>query len=156
MAQNPKPKRPPPKNKKIQDDQDIAIILSHAATFGTGKAAKEFGLNRKTIQRYQSDVRTGKNPELAKLVATETERSRARSRSKINRALDAMLDRVIELAPSATLPEAILGAEKIGDLATARKVMGVVEGDSEGETAPGPQGLGRETASGESKELAIH
>lgn len=129
------------------DDADKAIILSHAATFGVGAAAKQFGVNRKTIQRYRAELASGKNPELSKLVAKETELSRERSRSKIQLALDALLDRAIQLAPTADLPDVILGIEKVGDLATTRKVLGV-EGDSEGQEAPGDEGLGGPTAGG--------
>jgi hypothetical protein len=148
-------KRKRPSNCKVRDDDQLAIILSHAATFGTGAAAREFGLNRKTIQRYQADLREGKRPELAALVASETSKAKERSRSKIHRALDALLDRVIFLAPSAKLPEAILGVEKVGDLATTRQVLGVT-GDSEGEAAPGPQGLGGRTADGEGTSPPVH
>ena len=92
-----KKRKGPPNNKRVQDLQEIAIILSHAATFGTGAAAKQFGLNRKTIQRYQSEARGGANPELARLVATETRRARDRSRSKLQSAMDALLDRIRSL-----------------------------------------------------------
>lgn len=134
------------------DDADKAIILSHAATFGVSAAAKQFSVNRKTIQRYKAELDSGSNPGLSKLVAKERELARDRSRSKIQLALDALLDRAIQLAPTADLPDVIIGIEKVGDLATTRKVLGV-ESDSEGSEAPSHEGLGR-SAKGDEGEAA--
>lgn len=147
-------KKKRPSNCKVQDDQELAIILSHAATFGTGASAKEFGLNRKTIQRYQKDIREGKRPELAALVAAETEKSKARSRDKMQKAIDVLLDRAIQLAPSAQLGEVVNAIEKIGDLAGSWKVMGV-KPDSEGEAPSGNAVVGGQDAGGAKHGLRV-
>ena len=139
------------------DNADKAIILSYAATFGVKAAAAQFSVDRKTIQRYRAELASGKNPELSRLVAKETELARERSRSKIQLALDALLDRAIQLAPTADLPDVIMGLEKVGDLATTRKVLGV-EGDTEGQEAPGNESLGRPRAGqeGTDESAAVH
>jgi hypothetical protein len=147
-------KRPPKSRKAISDNAEMAVILSHAATFGVTAAAKQFGLNRRTIQRYQAEVKAGNNPELSRLIASEKERAHQRNRDKMNRALDALLDRVIELAPTAELTQAIAGVEKIGELSSAMKVMGV-KPDLEGEEAPGNEGLGGRVPGGGSTDAVL-
>jgi DNA-binding phage protein len=134
-------KSKPCKSGPRTDNTEKAIILSHAATFGVAAAAKQFGVNRKTIQRYRVELDSGTNPELSKLVAAEKEQSAKRNRSKMQRALDVLLDRVIDTAPTATITEATGSIEKIGELYGSWKVMGV-KPDSEGEEAPSNEGLG--------------
>jgi hypothetical protein len=126
------------------DYAEIAIELSHAATFGVAAAAKQFGVNRKTIQRHQALVNSGKCPELSRLVATERERSVKRNRDKMQQALDVLLDRSIELAPTADLGQTVNAIEKIGTLFSSMKVMRV-EFDGAGQDASGHAGLGRES-----------
>jgi hypothetical protein len=116
-------KRNRPGKKAMPDDAERAIILSHAATFGVGSAAKEFKVSRRTIERYRADIRAGNNPKLAALVATESERAKERNRSKLHRALDAFLDRAIELAPKADVSKTLEGVTRIGDLVTKRQVF---------------------------------
>jgi hypothetical protein len=146
MATKRRPRRPEKTRKVISDETEMAVILSHAATFGVTAAAREYGLNRRTIQRYQAEVRSGKCPDLARKIAEEKERATQRNRDKMHRALDALLDRVIELAPKADLMQAVTGVEKIGELSSAMVVMGVrkpsVESDGQGKEAPGNAGLG--------------
>lgn len=131
-----KKKRPRSNNSGVADDYRKAQILSHAATLGTVAAAKEFGVNRKTIQRYRAELASGKNPELSRLVRIERETTAERSRSKIQKALDAMLDRTIELAPTMTAEEAIHGVDKVGNLATARQVMNLDTDRDNGKRVP--------------------
>lgn len=126
------------------DNAEKAIILSHAATFGVTAAAAQFGINRKTVQRYKAELDSGGNPELSRLVAEEAEKATKRNRSKMQKAIDVLLDRVIETAPRASITEATGSLEKIGDLFGSWKVMGV-KPDSEGEEAPGNAGLGDST-----------
>lgn len=143
----------------VADNYRKASILSHAATLGTIAAAKEFGIDRKTVQRYKAEMDSGKNPELSQLVAKEREIAADRCRSKIQKALDVLLDRTIELAPSMTAEEAIHGVDKVGNLATARQVMNLdkldkdlgKDGDNGGRVPDGSQvssdgGLGGSTA----------
>lgn len=123
------------------DYAEIAIELSHAATFGVTAAAKQFGVNRKTIQRHQALANSGKCPDLSRLVATERERSVKRNRDKMQQALDVLLDRSIELAPTADLGQTVNAIEKIGTLFSSMKVMRV-EFDGAGQDAPSHAGLG--------------
>jgi hypothetical protein len=136
----------------VADNFRKASILSHAATLGTTSAAAEFGVDRKTVQRYKAELDSGKNPELSQLVAREREITADRSRSKIQKALDVLLDRTIELAPNMTADEAIHGVDKVGNLATARQVMQLdnnIRDDgkrvSAGQELPGHGGLGGST-----------
>jgi hypothetical protein len=144
-----KRKRPRSHNSGAADNFRKAQILSHAATLGTRAAAKEFGVDRKTVQRYKSEMDSGKNPELSQLVAREREITADRSRTKIQKALDVLLDRTIELAPTMTAEEAIHGVDKVGNLATARQVMNLDTnkvGDGKrvpnGSPVPGNEDLG--------------
>jgi hypothetical protein len=132
----------------FRDDTEIAIMLSHAATFGVSATAKQFGVNRRTIQRYQAMEKSGVNPELSQLVATEKRRAQKRCRDKMQRAMDILLDRIIETGPKATITEATISLEKIGDLFGSWKVMGV-KPDSQSEEASGDEGLGGEPTEGE-------
>jgi hypothetical protein len=116
-------KKPTGRRTSKLDDNEVAVILSHAATFGVTAAAKEFCLSRRTIQRYQADIRAGKNQQLARLVAAESDRAKERNRSKLHRALDAFLDRALELAPTAELPKVLDGIKTMGDLVTKRDVF---------------------------------
>jgi hypothetical protein len=129
------------RQRSFADNKELAIVLSHAAAFGPSSAAREFGVNRKTIQRYQAELKSGNNPELSRLVAEEAEQRRVRSRDKMQRAMDVLLDRIIDQAPTATLTEASVSLEKVGDLYGSFKVLGV-KPDSEGEEAASDAGLG--------------
>jgi hypothetical protein len=126
------------------DEQELAVIMSHAATFGVTATAKEFGLNRRTIQRYQADVRDGKSATLSHLIAVEAEKATERNRSKLRRALDAFLDRALALAPTADLPKVLDGITRIGDLVTKRDVFlgdGELDGRDRGDAPDeGPGG----------------
>lgn len=146
MTAKRKVRRPPKSRRSISDETELALMLSHAATFGVTSAAREYKLNRRTVQRYQAEVRSGKCPELARKITEEKGRASQRNRDKMHLALDALLDRVIELAPKADLMQAVTGVEKIGELSSAMVVMGVrklnVESDGQGKEAPGDAGLG--------------
>lgn len=130
------------------DDDEVAVMLSHAATFGVTAAAKEYGVNRRTIQRYQAEVRDGKNPKLSQLIAEQVSQQKKRNGDKMQRAIDVLLDRTIELAPKADMGQVVNALEKIGDLAGSWKVMGV-QPHREGEEAAGDAGLGSGTAPSE-------
>lgn len=132
------------------DYAEIAIQLSHAATFGVTAAAKHFGVNRKTIQRHQTLAKSGRCPELSQLVAAERERSVKRNRDKMQQALDVLLDRSIELAPTADLGQTVNAIEKIGTLFSSMKVMRV-EFDESGKDATGDEGLGGGAEEGEER-----
>jgi len=153
----PKPRKPNgPKlsgRKSLRDEQEIATILSHAATFGVTATAKEFKLNRRTIQRYQAMVRDGKSATLSQLIAVESDKAKERNRSKLHRALDAFLDRALALAPSADLPKVLDGITRIGDLVTKRDVFlgdaeldGRDRGDAPDEGASGTAAQGARPA----------
>jgi hypothetical protein len=152
MAGRPSGRKKTTKGRKlIGDPQERAILLSHAATFGVSAAAKEFGLNRKTIQRYQAELNSGSDPELSRLVAAESDKARERNRSKLHRALDAFLDRALALAPSADLPKVLDGITRIGDLVTKRDVFlgdnGELDGRDRGDAPDeGPGGTAAQGA----------
>jgi hypothetical protein len=136
-------------------DAEKAMILSHAATCGVLTAAKAYGLNRKSVQRYKRELDSGSNPELSRLVAIEASKASDRNRSKMQRAIDVLLDRVIETAPNATITEATGSLEKIGDLFGSWKVMGV-KPDSEGEEASSHAGLGGRAKGGAEERPPVH
>lgn len=137
-------KKPTGRRPSKMDEQELAVILTHAATFGVTAAAKEFGLSRRTIQRYQADVREGKNTTLSQLIASESDRATERNRSKLHRTLDAFLDRALVLAPDADLPRVLDGISRIGDLVTKRDVFlgdGELDGRDRGDAPDeGPGG----------------
>lgn len=150
-------KRRKPKGRRPNtvDDAELAVVLAHAATFGATAAAKEFGLAKRTIQRHQKAVRDGNNPDVARLIVRETERAKERNRSKLHRALEALLDRTIELAPKADLQTVLHGVEKIGDLVTKRQVM-LGEPDERNSGASPDAGDGRGVPQSESEQTPVH
>lgn len=148
-------KKPTGRRPNTLDKAELAIILSHAATFGTAAAAKQFKLNERTIQRHQKAVREGKDAKLSEMIATEADRAARRNRSKLQLALDTLLDRTIEMAPTAKFNELVNAVEKIGDLVTQRKVL-LGEGDTEGPGAAEAQGLGGRTEGSQEASPAVH
>jgi hypothetical protein len=119
-----KRKRVPAKNKTAVDEAELAIILSHAATFGAKATSKQFGLSVRTIQRHQARLTKGEAPNLAARVAVEHKAAVERSRDKLHLCLDKLLDRVMELAPNATMGQAIEATDKIGGLMVTRQAFG--------------------------------
>ena len=148
-------KRPQGRKPNTLDKAELAIILSHAATFGTVSAAKTFKLAERTIQRHQKAVREGKDPKLAEMIATEATRAAQRNRSKLQLALDVLLDRLMALAPTADLKVVLSGVETVGDLVTQRQVL-IGEGNSESPGAPAPEGVGGRAEGSESARPAVH
>lgn len=106
------------------DEFDLAILLSYAQTFGHKAAAERFDVNVRTIQRHLRVLKDGKRPSLAKLVAQESQRVRNRNRDKLHQALDALLDRVIVLAPDATMGDVTSAIDKVGGLVVSKEIMG--------------------------------
>ncbi len=153
-----KRKKPAGRRPSKIDNNEMAIILSHAATFGVSATAKEFKLSRRTIQRYQAQVNAGNKPELSQLIAAESDRAKERNRSKLHKTLDAFLDRALALAPNADLPKVLDGITRIGDLVTKRDVFlgdGELDGRDSGDAAH--EGAGRGATNGEgTEEASIH
>jgi hypothetical protein len=123
MADKPKRKRKrqPPKG---VDEAELAIILSHAATFGANATSKQFGVSVRTIQRYQARIKAGECPGVAERVAAEHKAAVSRSRDKLHLCLDKLLDRIMELAPTATMEQSIDASDRIGGLIVTRQAYG--------------------------------
>jgi len=138
MAAKKKTRKKRSPNKSSIDDAELAIILSHAETFGAGETAKQFGLSRRTVCRYQAKLKSGKCPEVAQKVATERQAAVTRSRDKLHLCLDKLLDRVMQLAPDASMTEAIEATDKIGGLMVTRQAFGGTDDAESGSGADSP------------------
>lgn len=137
MAEKPKRKRKRQPPKGI-DEAELAIILSHAATFGANATSKQFSVSVRTIQRWQKRIKDGQIPEVAERVATEHKAAVSRSRDKLHLCLDKLLDRVMELTPEASLSEAIEATDKIGGLMVTRQAFGGTDDAEQGIGADSP------------------
>lgn len=108
---------------QARDRTRLAQAVATADLLGPGVAAKRFRIAYRTLRRWCERVRTGKDPELANLVAQEAERAKEASRDLVTEALNAHLRRAIELAPKTTASENQGYIEKLGELTMVRDVL---------------------------------
>lgn len=111
----------------------MAAILAFADLNSDPEAAKRFNCGTKTIRERRKAAATGKEPDLAALVQAEKDRAAQKHGDAVDAALEAMLKRLLELAPTASIGDAITAAEALGGLKIQRDWF---DGDA---TAPGAQ-----------------
>ncbi len=131
--------------KKAIDPAEIAMILAYGDRHGDKKAAAEFKVAHRTLQRYRAAIRDGKAPELARLVADQKRESLERCTDLLAETYEKSLLRLQEVLPAAA-PREVIGAVKIvGDLMITRKALldddddqpGADRQDAEATGAPG-------------------
>lgn len=138
------PKRPSPER--------MAEILSIVDIEPPNKIADKYGVSERTIWRWKAAMAKGELPDVARLVSKLKSAAAQACKDLLTSTFDASLRRIGAQLPRASISEAIKAAEMCGDLLITRKVLNV-EGDPEGETAPGNEGLvGRPTGSAEERQ----
>ncbi|MEN6535488.1 MAG: hypothetical protein ABFD89_17625 [Bryobacteraceae bacterium] len=138
--------------KSLSDPAQIAAMLSHSATFGVAAAAKQFQVNRRTIQRHQKDVNEGKRPDVSQLIATQRKRATERCQDLLADTLEKTLKRLGELVPEAGIRDVVGAAKILGELKITRDTLGNNEQPGADTTDPGdetPKGTARPGAGGQ-------
>lgn len=145
MAKEPKKgaRRTPPKR---PSPERMAEILSHADIATIEATAAKYNVSERTIWRWKASLANGELPKVADLVARLKEAATQRCKDLLTETFESSLRRIGAQLPQATISEAVKAAEMCGDLLITRRVLNV-EGDSEGEAAPGDEGLGGRAAS---------
>lgn len=109
--------------RKQIDPAELATILAFGDRHGDKKAAAEFKVSLRTLQRYRAAVRDGKMPELAELVAQQKRAAVERCSDLLAETYEKTLRRLQEVLPQAQ-PREVIGATKIvGELMITRDVL---------------------------------
>jgi transposase len=103
---------------------EMAAIIAYADLHKDADAAKRFRVAAKTIQRYRKDIREGRAPELAELVAQAKAKAAAKHGDLLDEALELALKRITKLLPKASMKEALEAVQVLGDLKIQRDVFG--------------------------------
>jgi len=127
-------KRPP----KALDVGELAVILAHADRHGDKATQKQFGISRRTLQRYREAIRAGRAPELAQLVTDQKKAALQRCSDLLSETYEMALKQLQTTLPSATVREAVGAVKILGELRLTSKGLGLDDkqpGDSgEGES----------------------
>jgi transposase-like protein len=149
--------------KEFSDDEKAAILAEANRTSGAA-AAKKYQLATRTIERWRAQMRQGLLPEVARQIAAQQRELVQRSTDKLLLTQDALLDRMLDLAPTMTTKEVSGALETVGELVLARKVLtfdaeGRPENPDASEEAGSDAGATRgasSTATGSSEPRPVH
>lgn len=138
--------------RKAIDQTELATILSFAELHGDKRAAAEFGVSQRTLQRHRVAIREGRAPQLAALVAQRKSQSLERCADLLTDTYEAALRRLKDVLPEAKVSEVISATQMLGELHIGRKALlgsdeGRPQADPEGPGSPeteGPDGRGAE------------
>jgi hypothetical protein len=104
--------------------EEIAGVLAFAKLNGNERAAKRFKVATRSIERYWSNVRNGRAPELADLVEQFTFEMARKNADLLAETLEKTLRRIQKLLPDASITECTKVAETLGDLTIQRDFFG--------------------------------
>ena len=128
---------------KVIDHGEIASILAYASLNDDKAAAAEFKVSARTIQRWRADLRAGKSPEVAKLVAKQRELALGRNGDLLVETFDKALQALQKKLDSDALPgkELIEACKMLGELRQDRDFL------NDGEPTPADERRTRSTQS---------
>lgn len=122
--------------KKVDESKIVAALIA-SSTIGANRASSQFGVSHRTISRYQMLARTGKRPDLAKLVQDSANARGLIEQSQLERVLSVAMDRLEQLLPTASLDKTLSAVEKLGEL----KIAGdAINGDNRPDSSKDKQG----------------
>lgn len=131
---------------KAIDSAELATILSFAELHGDKRAAAEFNVSPRTLQRHRVAIREGRAPHLAALVAQRKNQSLERCADLLTDTYEAALRRLKDVLPEAKVSEVISATQMLGELHIGRKAL--LGGDDEGRPPTYPEGPGSPEAEG--------
>lgn len=138
-------------------NEEAATILAYAKRHGAAKAAMQYGVSKRTIQRYRTRLKSGTDQDLADLVAQKEAEVARRNSDELSDTFHAVLREVRLRLKSMSHAEVTSALATVGELQVAILVLN----DGEDERAPidwegpaAPAGARREPSPEES--AAIH
>jgi transposase len=130
--------------------EKAAVLLYAKLHRSDAAAAKHFGVDERTVRRYRNENRSGKDPELSAAVLDAEAEIANRHLDELDEAFEALLQRIIKLAPRAKIGEATQALQVVGDLKQSRDVWAEDEDESAG-ARPAAQGAARPNPGGSSR-----
>lgn len=120
------------------DPQHVATILAYTALHGRDKAAEEFKVGRRSIDRWKAKVERGEWPEVARLGAEQRSKALARSSDLLTETFDKALKALQEKLTEMTGRQ-VVGAIKIcGELIQGRDFLSPEDVDRPRQSEPPP------------------
>ena len=110
----------------------LAQALALADLSGPSVAASKFSMSVRSIRRYQARLKKGELPQLAGLVTTAASTIAEDTRDLLDAVFEAYLNRMKELAKTATHAQAAVLFEKLAEVKLTRESL------ANGHVEPGP------------------
>jgi len=151
--------------RKAVDPAELAAILTFAELHGDKAASEQFGVSCRTLQRYRAELRAGRHPALAALVAQKKTDTAQRFEDQLTgvyeRGLEALRRRIDDTGQDTRMKDRdLIGAVHIlgNQLVTRRALTGDDEptrDDSAGAAPAAPGAAGPDAPPGASR-AALH
>jgi hypothetical protein len=130
-------KLPPTKRKpKRLPDEELAAILAHASLHDAKSASERFHVSLRSIQRWKAELRAGKLPGVASLVAEQKQKALERSTDLLTETFDMSLRALQTKLPEMTGRQIVGACKILGELRQGRDFL--TEPDVDGSRANQP------------------